>query len=51
MNTIVGCVYDYLYSATGGYPSRAAAAAIVLFGIIMSITLVNLLVSNKKVHY
>lgn len=51
MNTIVGCVYDYLYSATGGYPSRAAAAAIVLFGIIMSITLVNLLISNKKVHY
>ena len=41
MNTIVGCVYDYLYSATGGYPSRAAAAAIVLFGIIMAITLLN----------
>jgi multiple sugar transport system permease protein len=51
MNTIVGCVYDYLYSATGGYPSRAAAAAIVLFGIIMFITLINLLVSKKNVHY
>lgn len=51
MNTIVGCVYDYLYSATGGYPSRAAAAAIVLFAIIMAITAVNLLVSKKKVHY
>ena len=51
MNTIVGCVYDYLYAATGGYPSRAAAAAIVLFAIIMAITLVNLLVSKKKVYY
>ena len=51
MNTIVGCVYDYLYSVTGGYPSRAAAAAIVLFAIIMSITIVNLFISKKKVHY
>lgn len=51
MNTIVGCVYDYLYSVTGGYPSRAAAAAIVLFAIIMSITVVNLFVSKKKVYY
>lgn len=51
MNTIVGCVYDYLYSATGGYPSRAAAAAIILFAIIMAITVVNLVVSKKKVHY
>lgn len=51
MNTIVGCVYDYLYSATGGYPSRAAAAAIILFAIIMAITIVNLIVSKKKVHY
>ena len=51
MNTIVGCVYDYLYSVTGGYPSRAAAAAIVLFAIIMAITAVNLFVSKKKVHY
>ncbi len=51
MNTIVGCVYNYLYSVTGGYPSRAAAAAIVLFGIIMAITIVNLLISKKTVHY
>lgn len=51
MNTIVGCIYDYLYSANGGYPSRAAAAAIVLFGIIMSITIVNLLVSKKNTYY
>lgn len=51
VNTIVGCVYDYLYSSKGGYPSRAAAAAIVLFGIIMCITIVNLIVSKKKVNY
>ena len=29
MNTIVGYVYDTLYSATGGYPSYASAAAII----------------------
>lgn len=51
MNTIVGCVYDYLYSADGGYPGRAAAAAVILFFIILFITLLNLLVSKKKVHY
>lgn len=51
VNTIVGCVYDYLYSSTGGYPSRAAAAAIVLFGIIMAITIVNLTISKRKVNY
>lgn len=31
MNTIVGCIYDYLYSEAGGFPGYAAAAAIVLF--------------------
>lgn len=51
MNTIVGCVYDYLYSVTGGYPSYAASAAIILFLIIMTITIINLLVSKKHVHY
>ncbi|MBQ8591003.1 MAG: sugar ABC transporter permease, partial [Firmicutes bacterium] len=33
MNTIVGYVYDMLYGNSGGYPSYASAAAIILFAI------------------
>ena len=51
MNTIVGYVYDMLYSNSGGYPSYASAAAIILFAIVLTITCINLLVSRKHVHY
>ena len=51
MNTIVGYVYGQLYSNSGGYPSRASAAAILLFFIILAITCINLLVSRKHVYY
>ena len=51
MNTIVGYVYDMLYGNSGGYPSYASAAAIVLFTIVLTITCINLLVSRKHVHY
>ena len=51
MNTIVGYVYDMLYGEGGGYPSYASAAAIILFVIVLTITVINLLVSKKKVHY
>ncbi len=51
MNTIVGYVYDMLYGDSGGYPSYASAAAIILFAIILTITCINLLISKKKVHY
>ncbi|RIA78197.1 multiple sugar transport system permease protein [Anaeroplasma bactoclasticum] len=51
MNTIVGYVYGQLYSNSGGYPSRASAAAIILFFIILAITCINLLVSRKHVYY
>lgn len=51
MNTIVGYVYDMLYGNSGGYPSYASAAAIVLFSIVLTITCINLLVSKKHVHY
>ena len=51
MNTIVGYVYDMLYGEGGGYPSYASAAAIILFIIVLTITVINLLVSKKKVHY
>ena len=51
MNTIVGYVYDMLYGNSGGYPSFASAAAIVLFAIVLTITCINLLISKKHVHY
>lgn len=51
MNTIVGYVYDMLYGSSGGYPSYASAAAIILFVIVLTITCINLLVSKKHVHY
>jgi len=51
MNTIVGYVYDMLYGDSGGYPSYASAAAIILFVIVLTITCINLLVSRKHVHY
>ncbi len=51
MNTIVGYVYDMLYGNSGGYPSYASAAAIILFAIVLTITTINLLISKKHVHY
>ena len=51
MNTIVGYVYDMLYGNSGGYPSYASAAAIILFSIVLTITCINLIVSRKHVHY
>lgn len=50
MNTIVGYIYDMLYGSSGGYPSFASATAIILFVIVLTITVINLLVS-KKVNY
>ena len=47
MNTIVGYVYDMLYGNGGGYPSYASAAALILFAIVMTITCINLLISEK----
>ena len=51
MNTIVGYLYDMLYGSSGGYPSYASAAAILLFAIVLTITCINLLISRKHVHY
>lgn len=48
MNTIVGYVYDMLYGDSGGFPSYASAAAVILFWIILTITCINLLVSRKR---
>ena len=51
MNTLVGYIYDMLYGNSGGYPSFASAAAIILFVIVLTITCINLIVSKKHVHY
>ena len=47
MNTIVGYIYDMLYGTSGGYPSFASAAAIILFVIVLTITVINLMVSRR----
>ena len=47
MYTIVGYIYDCISDNQG----RASAAALILFAIIFAITMVNLYVSKKKVHY
>lgn len=51
MNTIVGYVYDMLYGNSGGFPSYASAAALILFVIVLTITCINLMVSKKTVYY
>lgn len=51
MNTMVGYVYDMLYGDSGGYPSYASAAAIILFVIVLTITCINLLISKKYTYY
>ena len=52
VNTIVGYIYRCLGNdgATPRY-GEASAAALILFGIIFLVTMVNLYVSNKKTHY
>ncbi len=51
MNTMVGYIYDMLYGDSGGYPSYASAAAILLFVIVLTVTCINLLISKRKIHY
>ncbi len=48
LNTMVGYIYSSLALGNEG---RASAAAIILFGIIMAVTLVQLYVQKKRVHY
>ena len=48
LNTMVGFVYDSLSSRHEG---RASAAALILFVIILIVTMINLRVSKKRVHY
>ena len=47
MNTIVGYIYDMRYGNSGGFPSYASAAAVILFIIVLTITCINLMVSRS----
>ena len=48
LNTMVGFIYDALETNSQG---RASAAALILFGIILVVTLINNQVSKKRIHY
>ena len=48
LNTMVGFIYDALSTNRQGL---ASAAALILFGIILVVTLINMQVSKKRVHY
>ncbi len=47
LDTMVG----YIYKSMGVSEGKAGAAALILFVIIFAVTMVNLYVSKKKVHY
>lgn len=47
LNTMVGFIYEYIADNQG----RASAAALILFAIIFAVTMINMYVSKKKVHY
>jgi multiple sugar transport system permease protein len=48
LNTMVGFIYEAIETHKQG---RASAAALILFGIILVVTMINLYVSKKKTHY
>ncbi len=48
LNTMVGFIYDSLGTNSHG---TASAAALILFGIILVVTMINSAVSKKRVHY
>ena len=48
LNTMVGMIYDSLERDNQG---GASAAALILFGIILVVTMINMQVSKKRVHY
>ncbi len=51
MNTMVGYIYDNVAGQMPNNQGKAAAAALILFAIILAVTIVNLYVSKKRVHY
>ena len=48
VGTMVGYMYNYIEKGETGY---ASAGSLILFGIIMIITVINLRISKKRVHY
>ena len=48
LNAMVGFIYDSLATNSQG---RASAAAIILFGIILVVTMINMKVGKKRIHY
>jgi len=48
LNTMVGFIYDSLGTSSHG---KASAAALILFAIILVVTMINLQVSKKRVHF
>ncbi len=48
LNTMVGFVSDQIEKDRQGL---ASAAALILFGIILVVTMINMQVSKKRVHY
>lgn len=48
MNTMVGMVYKFISNGNYGV---ASAASLILFAIIFAVTMLNMYVSKKKVHY
>lgn len=47
LNTMVGYIYNFIDERQG----QASAAALLLFGIIFIVTMINLYVSKKKTHF
>jgi multiple sugar transport system permease protein len=47
LNTMVGYIYNFIDKRQG----QASAAALILFGIIFVVTMINLYVSKKKTHF
>ena len=50
LDTIVGFIYENI-QGNASNQGRASAAALILFAIIFAVTMVNMYVSKKKVHY
>lgn len=51
LNTMVGYIYDNVAGKMPNNQGKASAAALILFAIILAVTIINLYVSKKKVHY
>ncbi len=51
LNTMVSYIYENTNGTSTGEYGVASAAALILFGIIFIVTMINLYVSKKKTHY